>query len=150
MRLVRLARCQSDHSSNAQPYLTGDLTDTHAFRPHGQHGLELALALLGILGEFAAKVSAFLPCSGQSGQYALANHCPLELGKHAHHLEHCPAAWGRGVEPLLVQVERSTFLPPRSDLETAPVTSRVACVSLSLGPGRYRQKSLNLSTAISV
>jgi len=33
----------------------------------------------------------------------------LELGEHAHHLEHCFPRQGAGVEPLLVEMEIDTF-----------------------------------------
>jgi hypothetical protein len=46
-----------------------------------------------------------LTCSCQARQYPLPNHGALELGKNAHHLEHGSAAWGRGVQPLLMQVQ---------------------------------------------
>ena len=48
---------------------------------------------------------ARLTSTGQAGHYSLPNHGALELGKDAHHLEHRPAARGRGVQPLLVRVE---------------------------------------------
>jgi hypothetical protein len=33
---------------------------------------------------------------------ALGDHCSLELGEYAHHLEHCLAGGRRGVDALLV------------------------------------------------
>src|SRR5262249_36619794 len=58
---------QPQHRSNTEPNLAGDLANACALRSHGQRGLHLTLAVLGVLGEFAAKVSAFLPRPCQAG-----------------------------------------------------------------------------------
>jgi hypothetical protein len=44
-----------------------------------------------------------------ASQYALADDGAFELGKDAHHLKHGPAAWGRHIYPLLMQVQIDAF-----------------------------------------
>ena len=46
---------------------------------------------------------ALVLCPPQAGAHPLLDHRPLELGEHAHHLEHGLAGRRRGVEALLVQ-----------------------------------------------
>jgi hypothetical protein len=51
----------------------------------------------------AAKLGALIAGASDPGEHALADHGPFELGRDAHHPEHRPAGWRRGVQALLMQ-----------------------------------------------
>src|SRR5262249_15345234 len=63
----------------------------------------------GILGSLVdlrpAELLSLRLGSSKAGSDALLDHGPLELGKHAHHLEHRLSGRRRGVEALLVEIE---------------------------------------------
>lgn len=85
------------HGTDTDAQLTGDPLDALALTAFGSDpGLD-------DLGRTRSpKGFALCPRTLESGTHPLANHGPLELGKHAAHLEHRLAGGGCGVDPLLV------------------------------------------------
>ena len=69
-----------------------------------EHIPALRLSLLGRSG-WAPQSRPLRPRPGKTGVDALLYHRSLELREDAHHLEHCLARRGSGVDALLVEVE---------------------------------------------
>jgi hypothetical protein len=88
------------HGADADAQLAGDLLDALALTARRS---DSSLDYLGRTG--SAEGLALSPRTLESGPNPLANHCPLELGEHATHLEHGLAGHGRGVDALSVQVQ---------------------------------------------
>jgi hypothetical protein len=100
----KLASClggQPEHGANTDTEIARNAPDANPLfssPPNRRH-----LLCVCVLQAPAAKLGALIAGASDPGEHALADHGPFELGRDAHHLEHRPAGWRRGVQALLMQ-----------------------------------------------
>jgi Bacteriophage Sf6, terminase small subunit-like len=90
------------HRVDADAVRGSDHAHAWAILP-AQRGVDRSLDVGSDLGP--AQLLALVLGPPQAGAHPLLDHGPLELGEHAHHLEHGPAGRRRGVQALLVKEE---------------------------------------------